>query len=475
MTSFRRAFDTAPGARLWLVAVFLLVNGAVLWNAVFHDPRMGYDARHHLAYVRVLADFRLPTPDESHAFYSPPLPYLVPAAALRFAGQSLIAAAKIGQLVQFLASVVLTLALLLVCERLRPGDGVLKIGALGLCGMAAVYYRSFSFLRGEPYVACLGMLAVPLALTALDRERFELRRALILGVVCGGIALGRQMGFLLLVGLGAFSVIVVLRKPRLLASVLATTAVVGAIAFLIAGWFYLHLRWHYGASTVWNLKPLPFSFANQPLSFYFGTGDGQLFRAPGRPTFQDQMGPVLYSDWWGDFWSYFLFRGRWPNGNCANGAPLSPAFVGPHPGISNHASMIAYLARVNRAALVPSVLLLMGLGVGAGALIRFIRGGDMRSGGLALVFLLVASTMAGFLWLVIAFPRPGDGDTVKATYIVQVVPLVAILGAEALARLSARSRLLFLATCVLLISVAAHNAGAAFTRWGMPVDCLFPQ
>jgi hypothetical protein len=91
--------------------------------------------------------------------------------------------------------------------------------------------------------------------------------------------------------------------------------------------------------------------------------------------------------------------------------------------------------------------------------------------GAALAFGLVATSLAGFLWFLVSFPKPGEGDTIKATYMAQCLPFLAILGADAVARLRDRWPAAA-AVAIGVLSVAAlHNVGTAFTRWATPLSC----
>jgi hypothetical protein len=104
-----------------------------LANALRHPPEVGYDGLSHLAYAAILAQGRLPTPVESHESFSPPLAYVAPALA-HAAGLSLQASGKVAQLANVALSLALCLALLRLCDLLRPGDAALKLCALGLLG-----------------------------------------------------------------------------------------------------------------------------------------------------------------------------------------------------------------------------------------------------------------------------------------------------------------------------------------------------
>jgi hypothetical protein len=390
-------------------------------------------------------------------------------------GASLKTSARFALVFQAALSVVLTVALLIACERLRPRDGVLKLAALGLCGMPAVYYRTFAMLRGEPYLATFGTLLVVLSLGAIVRGSVGRRRALAMALTCAAIALSRQLGALLLLGWGAFALVQIARGVPGWGRAVAWSLLVVAVG---SGWFYVGLRMREGTAMAWNLPRAGFALDNQPRDFFLGTGSGELFSAPGRPRFQKQLLPVLHADWWGDYWHYFLFRGRRSTGTCVawpapphpNARPIEGAdFTG------NYETMLRYLGLVNALALLPAAVLIAGIADGAGACIRLVRRpevNDVCRRGVSLIFLMSLSTLLGYMWFVLSYPRPDDGDTVKATYVVQLVPLLALLSADALVRLRAASRLTFRVVATLLVMVVVIVAPTWHSQWRSPLDCL---
>lgn len=456
----------------------VVVNGVVVLNATTHDPRVAYDAGQHLRYVDVLATGRLPNRSETAAFYGPPLPYIVPALVRHLGHTSLTTSARVALVFQLLLSIVLGVGLLGACERLRPGDGAMKLVALGLCCMPAVYYRTFAMVRGEPYLATAATLLVVVSLGAVARGGVRRRDALTMALLCAAIALSRQLGALLLLGWGAFALLQVPRR----APGWGNAIIAGVVAVVVAsGWFYLGLRDREGTAMAWNLPRVAFALTNQPREFYLGTGSGELFSRPGRPRFQKQLLPVLHADWWGDYWHYFLFRGRRSTGACvAWPAPAGPNAL-PVAGADytgNYDAMLRYLGVVDAVALLPAGLLLAGVAIGAREgvqLIRVRRMSEVRTQGIALVFFMSITTLLGYLWFVVSFPRPDDGDTVKATYVFQLVPLLALLGAEAAMRLRERSRVAFRVLGALLLVIALVVSPTWLSRWRPPLDCMLPN
>src|SRR3989442_10720394 len=102
-----------------LLAVCVVINGIVLTNAVLNDPNSGPDYTDHLTYVSTLAELHLPRPLESAEYYSPPLPYIVPAFLMWSSSMSLWWAAKGAQLLNALLSIGLTAYLIKICELIK--------------------------------------------------------------------------------------------------------------------------------------------------------------------------------------------------------------------------------------------------------------------------------------------------------------------------------------------------------------------
>lgn len=435
------------GWRAAVLALLVLSNGLVLFNAIRHDPAIGYDAEHHLRYVRTLADGKLPTRGNSREFFSPPAPYLVPAAVTRALSQLPVDSAawygaKSGQLVNAMASVGLTLALLQLCRLARPGDARFEALALLALAMLPVYYKSFAFLRGEPLLACFATLATVQFLRILGGD-VRGQRAVILGILLGLCILARQWGFFLFPAL-ALAVLVTwrTRTPQANGQIVKCAAISGVVALLVGGWFYGLLWARYSTVFAFNRDPAPGNlFATQPMSFYTSLRPRELFTSPARGAFPNRLLPILYSETWGDYWGYFV-------GNRGSDYGIS-----------------RYLGRVNLVSLVPTALLLAGGAYGLWRLARRGSSSQVHAHTLpATCGAILICSFIGYGWFLLRYPdRSGDGDTIKATYILHVFPPLAILGASVLLHLPRRAR----QTCiVLLLVVMAHNAPAMITRYG---------
>ncbi len=371
-------------AALLTAALLLVINGLVLFNAIQTPFIAGYDTKWHLVNAEVLSTGHLPEEKNSDEFFSPPLAYVLPGLAYRLTASPELAG-KIGQLQNFPLSVGITLLIVAFARRLSPGQPFHAPMALLVLAILPVYYKSFAYFRGEPMLVFFLLAAA----YTLYRSSGSLRDAALVGVLMGLAALSRQWAILAIPALGLYGLIE--RKWRW-----KQLLVAGLLAALIGGWFYVFLTAHYGTPMAFNRKPgkeLP------PVTFFTGLGDGALFSVPVRKSFDNQVWPILYADTWGDYWLFWAAPSR---------SNVDPA-------------KIALLARMNLVNLLPSVVVIY-------ALVR-----NLCQRRYALLYLMIGLTMAGFLFFLIRYPN-SQGDNIKATYVLQMYPLVALIVGGWLAR-----------------------------------------
>ena len=450
-----------------LLTLFIAIHTILLFNAIAHEPRIGYDAMNHLKYIEAFSSLNLPTVDQTTEFFSPPLPYLFPA-LLRHFGLDLWSSAKAAQLFNVFYSVILGVFLLKICDEVRPGDRRLKLLSLVLLGMLPVYYRSFALVRGEPLLAALSVFVAHRMLRLARSGGATRQNCLLLGLGIGMMILSRQWGFFLLPALVVF---VCLRLWRMeegrgkLVRAVAAALLIGAVT---GGWFYGILLMRYGSVTAFNRNDrTELSLANQPAEFYFGLGGGALFSRPVRPAFPNQLMPMLYADVWGDYWCYFdIFAIDTTAGLLHSGPALARALedTAIRPSLkTNFESMSRYLGRVNLISLLPSALLIVGVISGGVVTLGQLRGGA-SSPSVALTFLFVLFTTLGYFWFLLSFLSPDKGEAIKGTYILQVFPFVCILGGEQFVRIREHSPRTARVGMWLLALCALHNFPILFTR-----------
>lgn len=468
-TSAANIFRSEGSFDLKLLLVFGLINGLVLVNAILHDPQIGYDAIAHLKYVDALSHLRLVTPQDTNEFFSPPLPYIFPALVMAATRMLVTNAAKLAQYLNVLLSVGLTLYLIKTCELINPRSSF-KLSTLIFLGILPVYYKTFAFVRGEPFVAFFAVVTLYYSLLVLLKDNFTTRNTIILGTAMGLCALSRQWGFFLFPPVFLLLAYKWFRLPQQRPAILKTIFASLTLIVVVCGWFYLSLHIRYGSITAFNRESsTQFTLTNQPKEFFIGVSSKELFSSPVRPNFQNQFIPIFYSELWGDYWCYFsIYAKNGINGEFVSGKSLDRIFT--REGIpdwleTNYEPMSKYLGRVNLVAIFPSIIALTSLVVaGLKSLNRDHITPHQRDINIFLV-LIIGTTMVGYFLFLVMYPNPEKGDTIKASYVLQIFPTLAILVGLLLDNLQKISRPIYYMILTGLCLCFVHNLPAMVTHF----------
>ena len=258
---------------------------------------------------------------------------------------------------------------------------------------------------------------------------FDLRKIFIVGLAIGGIALSRQWGFLLFppLVLIVFHKTVVSKKNYM--KFILSSFFIG---FIFSSWFYFNLFFQYGSFTAFNLKRMPFSFSNKPVEFYVPTFENMkyLFYKPIRPYLDNQFITTLYSDLWGDYWGYFTFTSI-------------------HLDIGRNQKVIGdYLANVNTISLVSTLIIIY----------LYYKTCKLYKNSFFVKYLnfAVIFTFLGYMWFLLSIYEP-TGDTIKATYLLQVFHLIAFIASIYLNKLKVSQPNLYKITVLILCVTFIFN------------------
>jgi hypothetical protein len=441
-----------------LVAAFVAINTIVAVNTVIHHSQIGYDAEHHLAYVRAMANGHLPTPAESAEHYSAPLPYAI-AAPLSVLGIERIGVVnKLTQLANIGASLLLTWCVVGLCRRIDPADRALPVWALLLLGSLPVFYRSMAFIRGEALCAALGAAG---CLRLLSHDVNARHRAFaVTGAVFGLALLAKQWAAMLVA-----AALIYLVRGAVLASLrwrplVSRVAVFGLAATALGGWFFVYLFVNFGTPFVTTADP-PRWAINRPLSFYSDINPVDVVMHPIRrdrvADSELRLVPVFYADAWGDYWCYWLLGWdsleMWAVSPAAHMNEIKPA--------NTRATFEPYLRTLMVAGVLPTVLMCAGLwrGISGVASRRRSRSADA----IVLCALAAGVSLLGFAAVVSVF----EVMDIKATYLLQFFPFAAILGSVMLSRIRDTSPRLSAIVHASLILILIHNLPAMFSQYSI--------
>jgi hypothetical protein len=471
MKTLKKHFFYNNKPDLWVILLFVIINTIVIINAIYHHPKIGYDATEHLTYVQVLLS-RLPGPKDTVEFFSPPLPYILPslydgvcklfqpAEATGYFNGILLSSncrfndGKAAQAVNVFLSLGSTFLMLVIANQIQPQNRWAKISALTLLSLLTAYYKTFSQVRGEPYVFFFMLLSVYFINKLLEEKAKNIKTSVFLGISLGCLVLSRQWGFFIFPAMGLLLIWTLFFDLPLGKSLTKAFMISAIISFLVGGWFYLSLYYRYGSFTAFNIGRSHFSSKAEIFDFFRSTRlkNFDLFRAPIRPNYEKEFFPILYSETWGDYWGYFV--------QIKNNSSFGDA------GYKNEKQISGYLGQVNLFSVVPSLILGLGVLFGAYKAIREKRRNTLVSNQFVFLMALLFTSFAGFIWFVLNYFAVTD-DTVKATYILHMfIPLI-ILGAGLLGQIMEKSRWVFLPIMGLLSIVFLHNLPAFITRYNM--------
>jgi hypothetical protein len=442
----------------------------VLINAIWHHPKIGYDAVDNLTYIQVLWH-RLPKPSDTGEFFSPPLPFALPSIFDRLcvnAHQDDLEQftdfqtswicrtydGKFAQALNVFLSIGSTLLLLGICQRLNPDDRLFRFSALMVLANLTVYYKTFSQVRGEPYVVFFTVLTVYLGYELLRCKSHAGRAVWATGTSLGCLILSRQWGWFLYPALMLVSVAIWARDRQCGLSIGRRSAASIMLSLLLGGFFYLHLYEDYGSFSSFNIRSPIYPTAQQVYGLLRPThlGGFELFRRPVRPEFSGSILPVLYSETWGDYWGYFTYIK--PNSSYgANRYQTSPTFI-------------SYLGRVNLVAVLPTLLLAAAVAFSGIRIVDFFRRGAPDAAYDVFVYLAALCMLAGFSWFIYSYVMASD-RVLKTTYMIHVLVLLIFPAAALMKKLWAIQPAAYFVLLGLLGAVFVHNVPAMVTHYNV--------
>lgn len=457
MNLYSKNFDTYT-----FFVTLSLISYVLIYNLFHYDPIQGYDGEAHHAYVQNFLNLYVPgktnqpSSNFTYEFFSPPLPYMFPSfinETCKFLSSSenyLEYCQDLYGFINILFVSLLFISLLLIylqiIKKLFRNNTLLNPTVLLLIGLFSANYKAISMIRGEVYIVFLNSFLIYRLLVLFEMSfRYSKKDIAYFGITIGLLALSRQWAFLLFPAYFIIYFFVQDKFKYIYAKFILSAFFIG---FVISGWFYISLFIEYGSFTTFNQDPTSFKLGNQPLTFYIPYSEdvGMVFTKPIRPYFENQFLPILYSDLWGDYWGYFSFTSR-------------SLDVG-----RNQMAIGDYLARVNIVSLVPTFLLFAGLKNSSKSFSNKLKTGfDLIN---IYVVFSIAICFFGYLWFQISFPE-GNGDTNKATYILQIFHLLGLSAVIYLEKLREQNSKIYRIVIASLLIVFIHNFSAMLSHFPM--------
>ena len=417
--------------RIAVAAVLVLLAGVLVWNAFQYPWRKGYDATASAHYAEVLGDHhRLPHRDETDVWHNPPLFYAVAGAVYRAADHSGIV--QPGRAVQFVSALcVLGIAALtlLLARELFPRSRWIPVLALLLVALTPVLVRAGAFFHPEPMATLLTTAGLYVLVRAMTRDRLGWRAGIAAGLLLGLANLTRTWA---LAALAAALLALGLRwlwlREREAVQMLAGVA--AASALLVVPWLVVKTE-TYGSPFAYS-RPVAEQWLQRgrPASFWLDLAPRDVADHPYQPWFRNRLFPTVYADWWGDYWRVWRM----------------PASLREQPDVlpARYGNQLRWQSLAGLAVTAATIAGFVALGV------RAVRRRDAATLTLLAAVAFLALSFAGFL---ARYPKQ-DGDNIKALYLLNAAPVLAIAAAFALAWLARLGRWGAVTTAAVVIALA---------------------
>jgi hypothetical protein len=404
---------SAAAPRAVAVVALVLLGATLAWNAFHYPWRKGYDATASAHYSEVLGEqHRLPRRDETDVWHNPPLFFAIAGALYR--GAELTDVIQPGRLVQlFSALCVIGIAALtfLIAQELFPAARLVAPLALVLVVLTPVLVRAGSLFHPEPLATLLVTAAMYVLVRGMCRRQLDVRAGLFAGVLLGLANLTRTWA---LAALGAAVAGLVLHElwRRDPSTRRAAAALLLAAGAFVVPWLAAKSV-AYGSPLAYS-RPVPEQWRQhgRPAEFWLDLAPGDVLRRPYQPWFRNRLFPTTYADWWGDYWR------SWRVPQPLHDEPdVLPA------------SQEDSLRRQSWAGLPATLAILAGLAALAVGSVR------RRDPALATLVLNVGLLAVCFVAFLVRYPKQ-DGDNIKALYVLNAAPVLALGGAVSLAWLA---------------------------------------
>jgi 4-amino-4-deoxy-L-arabinose transferase-like glycosyltransferase len=422
---------TTAGGRLLPVVLLAVLAAVLVWNAFHYPWRKGFDATAGAHYAEILGrEQRLPHRDETDVWHNPPLFYAIAGAVYKANEHA--GVLQPGRAVQLLSALcvlgVVALTFLLARE-LFPASRWIPVLAMFLAALTPVLVRGGSLFHPEPLATLLVTAGLYVLVRGLARGRLGWYPGLAVGALLGLACLTRTWALAAVAAAlgGAALRWFWYREP---ASVRVFAGVAVASALLVVPWL--------GVKTAVFGSPLAYSQPiteqwlqrGRPASFWLDLSLRDVVTHPYQPWFRNRLVATVYADWWGDYWRTW----RVPSPLKDEPDVLPERYDRP-------------LARQSLAGLAITVAIVAGL---IGLSVRVVRRRDVAVATLLLSVAFLAIAFAGFL---VRYPKQ-DGDNIKALYVLNAAPVLAIAGAYSLGWLARRGRLGQVASVAVILGLA---------------------
>lgn len=441
-----------------LLLIFIISFFILAHNVLFYPYSNGYDATAHIGYSQIISkEFRIPLYKETRESIHPPFFYFISGAAIRvyswIFGSSFIQAINVWRFISVLLTIIsfwLWYQIYLLINPKQKKGAVFFV--LFLASLPPIY-KAVAMFTPESFNLFLATIIIWFYIKYFLKKP-DYKKIIILSLLVS-LALLTKISFFSLAMAVAIGILlaVFLNKQKYQKAVIFLSLYF-LIIFFSTGWFYygrhegkLLQFGEWGLGQEKKNKDVPI-YKRQRLAFYYDVPFKLMMTYPVRPhlSFPTYLIPIYYSDFWGDYWNFFSQRRFAFKEKERRGERYF--FL---------QERIKYLAWQNQINLLPSCLMVIAfLFFLIKRILELIKGKlDYKNTGELFLFSFVFFAWGGLLMLVSKYT--GEGDFIKATYMLLVVPIYVYFVSVFLFSYLRKNKVIFWSVFILLLFTIVNN------------------
>jgi len=442
-----------------LILFLILTLSAFIFshNILFYPVKGGLDYARRTLYTKIISqEFRFPTYEETSQVYDAPLFYLSTGLAVRLISYmtSFEFSEAIGSMRFFLAflGIISFFLWYKIFTDFYPKKKNAPIMFLLLLSSMPVFYKVGAMYVSELLTVFISTVSLYFFINQFLKKS-TYKNAVILSILISIGLLTRISFFSLAFALFVGIIVLFFSKKKGLA-VIKFLSIIASIILIMTGWFYLGRQagklTDFGTyAEIYKQDRSISLFKRQRLGFYFDIPFKLMMYYPIRPHLSRPAYflPIYYSDFWGDYWNYFP-QTRFGKDESQSARASRYSYSD---------TRRKYLAWQNRVNFVPTILMVVSFLYILITRTKYIIKKKINSRILTeFIFTLFVIFTWGSLTIV-ASKFPGEGDWIKASYSLYIVPLYAYFTAVFLFSYLKKIKIIFWPILIILLFSIGNN------------------
>lgn len=403
--------------RLLLILAIILGIFFLAHNLFFFHNRSGYIFSLHAKYAQVISEqWRLPNIDETAKFYDPPLFFLVSGlftrAASYFSGQDFFDAVVYWRYFSILFPIISVYLWYRIVAQLLPKNQAAQIAFILILFSLPVLHKTLVMYTIEPWLWLTTSLTLWYFIFKFQPRPTIFKTVLLAGIMTISL-LSRISAFALLASVSAGILGLAYIRQISYQKALLLLGIFLTLVFIGSGWFYGRKSDLYeDRITIIMNRFKSGVMPEERLAFLTEVPFHFMMTHPIRmEVWLNRFVPIYYSEFWGDFWNYYIQRRYGIDFEAREADRLLTT-----------QQRVAGLALQNQINLPTTILMISGFGYLILRVLKKARRPNKTWLIELMLSIIFTITWLGFLYS-ITFHGSAKGDSIKASYMLFILPI----------------------------------------------------